>query len=184
MPEFYDGANRYLGTYHMADDAAFEPLRNNNFELQITGLTNLENFSYADAESAIRLSVASFTAPNITVSEIVIPYGNNKIKYAGVPDFSSSTLTCNDYIGINVERVLSDWFRRSYDPKTQKVGLAIDYKKVAYLIEYDPSGNFVRSWKLKGCWISNLTLGDFNQEGGAVRQVTVTITYDVAIPEE
>lgn len=176
-----------LGTYHMAQSNDFEPQRNNNFEVQITGLNSLTSVDKgraiaANASELITLSVATYSAPQINVSPIQVSYGNNKIKFAGLPEFPDSSIVLNDYIGINVEKILSAWQKLVYDPKTQVVGLASNYKKNAYLIEYAPDGTQARQWMLVGCWPSALQLGDFNQEGGSVRQVTITLTYDYAYP--
>lgn len=178
--------NEHLGTYHMAGADRFEPQRNNNFEVQITGLENLttvdKGLSVSNASENITLSVATYSAPQINISPIQVSYGNNKIKFAGLPEFPDSSIVLNDYIGINVERTLSAWQKLVYDPNTQKIGLASNYKKDAYLIEYAPDGTQARQWKLVGCWPSALQLGDFNQEGGSVRQITITLTYDYAYP--
>ena len=171
--------NKYLGTYHMVNDAKFEPMRKNNFELQITGLQDIDPM----ASRTIMLSVASFTAPTISLNRIDIRYGNNVTKFAGVPDFQDSTLTCNDFIGYDVEIILQKWFAKAYNPETQAMGLKKDYAKEAKLIEYDPAGNFVRQWTWVNCWLQNLNLGDFTQDGGnAARQVTCTFVYDAAVP--
>lgn len=164
-----------LGTYHMANDNAFEPQRTNNFEVQITGLGT-------EQSQVITLSVASYDAPTISQQPIEINYGNNIIKFAGKPSFQDSNITLNDYIGKEVEKILSDWQKLSYDYNTQKIGWASDYKKTGYLIEYDPSGGSPRQWMLVGCWLSSLQLGNFSQDGNAVRQVTCTLVYDYAIP--
>lgn len=176
-----------LGTYHMVSNTGFEPQRNNNFEVQITGLNSLKSVDKgkslaSNAGELITLSVATYSAPQINISPITVSYGNNKVKFAGTPEFPDSSIVLNDYIGINVERILSAWQRLVYDPKTQAIGNAADYKKMAYLLEYDPSGKQCRQWELHGCWISQLQLGDFNQEGNSVRQVTCTLTYDWAVP--
>lgn len=167
------------GTRHMAKSVDYEPQRNNNFEVQIEVGTLNGN---ARAGELITLSVATYAAPQINISQIPISYGNNKIKFAGLPEFPDSNVVLNDYIGINVERLLSDWQKQVYDPNTQEIGLAVNYKKTAYLLEYAPDGSNLRAWQLIGCWPSALQLGDFNQEGGNVRQITMTLTYDYAIP--
>ena len=70
------------------------------------------------------------------------------------------------------------WHDMVYDPLTDEIGYAKDYKKDGILTEYTAKGDFVRQWILQGCWPSQISLGDFNQEGGSVRQITVTLTYD------
>ena len=180
-----------LGTQHMVGNDKFEPMRNNNFEVQITGLTNLvsvdKGIRMGDASSVsetLTLSVATYAAPQINVSPIPVAYGNNKIKFAGLPEFPESSITLNDFIGANTERIIMAWQRLVYDPKTQKVGKASQYKKTAYLIEYSPDGSQSRQWKLMGCWPSSVNLGDFNQEGGSVRQITMTLQFDWCMPED
>ena len=165
----------HMGTYHMANNNTFEPQRNNNFEVQITGL--------GDDGKTITLAVDTYSAPSINIEVITVSYGNNKIKFAGTPSFEDSSIALNDFIGQEVERKLSAWQKKVYDYSTQKIGWAKDYKKTGYLIEYDPSGGTPRAWKLVGCWISSLQLGEFAQEGNAVRKVNITLTYDYAIPE-
>jgi len=176
-----------LGTYHMVQNAGFEPQRNNNFEVQIIDIGSLKsvdkgNSLPSNASDLITLSVASYAAPQINISAISVAYGNNKIKYAGVPEFPDSTIVLNDYIGVNIERILSAWQKLVYNPKTQAIGNAVDYKKVGYLLEFDPSGQQCRQWQLNGVWPTQLQLGDFNQEGNSVRQITMSLSYDHIIP--
>lgn len=165
----------HMGTYHMANNDTFEPQRNNNFEVQITGL--------GEDGRVITLAVATYSAPSINIEVITVPYGNNKIKFAGTPSFEDSSITLNDFIGQEVEKKLTNWQKKVYNYSNQKIGWAKDYKRTCYLIEYDPSGGTPRAWKLIGCWLSSLQLGEFSQEGNSVRQVTCTLTYDYAIPE-
>lgn len=177
------------GAYHMINDSGFEPQRNNNFEVQICGLTNLTSMDSgipigdsSRASELITLSVATYSAPQINITPITVAYGNNKVKFAGVPEFPESSIVLNDFIGVNIERILSSWYKLVYNPKTELIGKAVDYKKWAYLIEYSPDYSVNRQWQLAGCWLSSLQLGEFNQEGGSVRQVTCTLQYDYALP--
>lgn len=166
---------RYRGTAHMVSSAGFEPQRNNNFEVQIIGL---------EGAKKIMLAVASYSAPQININPIVIHYANNSIKYAGKPEFPDSTIVLNDYIGLNIEKVLVDWQKQVYDSETERIGLAVKYKKTAYLIEYSPDGRSYRQWKIYGCWPSQLQLGEFSQDGNALRQITLSLTYDRIVPQE
>lgn len=163
----------YLGAQHMANGQAFEPLRTNNFEVQITGLRNGES---------VTLSVDTFKAPNISQEVITVPYGNSKVKFAGTPTFNDSSISCNDFVGLDVERILSDWQKLAYNYGTEEIGYAKEYKKEGYLIEYDTKGKVVRQWRLIGCWLSSLDIGSFNQAGNEVHKVECTLVYDFAIP--
>lgn len=176
-----------LGTYHMVGRDSFEPQRTNNFEVQITGLDSLTSVDKgtslaSNASELITLSVATYSAPSINISPITVSYGNNKIKFAGLPEFPDSQIVLNDYIGADIEKILTAWQKLAYNPKNQKVGNASVYKKTGYLREFSPDGSICRQWAIFGMWISNLSLGEFNQEGGNVRQITCTLQYDYCYP--
>lgn len=182
------------GTYHLADNPElYEPQRNNNFELQITGIEDLKKVSKSALDSdagivngsdLLRLSVDGTSVPSFSQEVIPISFGNNKIKFAGVPTFNDSTLKVVDYIGAGAKDVLLAWQSLSYNARTQKVGLAKDYKKTAYLIEYTPDYQVVRTWKIIGCWISSLEFDEFSYGSNEKKMVNAKITYDYAYPEE
>ena len=135
------------------------------------------------AAERIMLSVDTFTAPAIEIAQITTQYGNNSIKWAGKPEFPTSSVTINDYIGIEVERILAAWFRCAYDFKSEKIGLARDYKKTGYIIEYDPKGGTARSWRLDGLWLASFNLGEWNQAGNEQRKINATLVYDRVVPD-
>lgn len=177
-----------LGAYHMIGQDDYEPQRNNNFEVHIYGLNNLRtvdtkmNVPQDIAEQSLTLSAVSVGQINTNVGVLTIPYGNTKVKYAGLPEISDSDIVYNDYIGKSTERVIAAWHSLVFDPKTEKIGLASSYKKRALLIETAPDGSRARVWELQGCWPSNVQYGAYDYNGGATRQITMTLTYDIAIP--
>lgn len=160
---------KYLGASMLDAAKILEPMRNNNFEVTIPSLENGDN---------VTLSVASYSAPQINVSTIQVSYANSKVKFAGLPEFPDSTIVLNDYISMDTQDTIMAWHDIVYNPLNDEIGYAKDYKKDGILTEYTAKGDFVRQWILQGCWPSQISLGDFNQEGGAVRQITVTLTYD------
>lgn len=181
-----------LGVYHLANNPElYEPQRRNNFELQVTGLDQLQNIYNTEFDSTliknaadvIRFSLAKSFVPSFTQDPIEIGYGNNNFKFAGKPKWASEDIVLNDYIGAETKEVMLAWQRLSYDPKTQKVGRAKDYKKTAYLVESAPDGEIVRTWKIVGCWISSLKFDDYSAEDSARQQMNATISYDYAYPE-
>lgn len=56
--------------------------------------------------------------------------------------------------------------------------MAADYKLTANLIEYTPDNMVVRTWELKGCWVSGISESEFNSESNDKRLITANITYD------
>ena len=190
------------GTYHMANHPnLYEIQRSNNFEFVVgftrnllrAGLTrdvarnqdkvvNPNNFYIKDdvAQEVVRMSVSSSFVPHFTQNPIEVRRGNSSIKYAGVPNFQDGSIQLVDYIGADTLSVLMAWQNLSYNVRTEKVGLASDYKLNANLIEYTPDNMVVRTWELKGCWVSGISEPEFNSESNDKRLITVNIVYDKA----
>jgi hypothetical protein len=174
------------GTYHLADNPEiYEIQRTNNFVFYTTGLSDIIKLTgnakaEMSADSILELTVTKASVPHFTQSAIQVKRGNNTMKFAGVPEFSSGSLAVVDYIGSGVKEVLMAWQAKSYDVRTEKVGLAKDYKIPAFLVEYTPDYTVVRTWKLEGCWISGLSEGEYNWESNDKQLINVTIEYDKA----
>ncbi|WP_299994576.1 hypothetical protein [uncultured Clostridium sp.] len=177
------------GINHMVGEDGYEIQRTNNYEVQIEGLnTGLVDMNgnaipqSSNSSEIITLSTASFEAPTITIDPITISYGNGRVKYASVGTFGDCSITLNDYIGLNTEKILSAWFAQAYNPVEEIVGYATDYKKTAYLVEYDSKYVQARSWVLQGAWLASLQFGSYSAEGGNVRQMTGNLVYDRMVP--
>ncbi len=176
-----------MGTYYLADNPQFyEPQRSNSFTFYVSGLNGilpkmfLSSTDGNDEGKVLELSVKSSTVPHYTIEPITITRGNNQMKFAGKPTFGSGKITVNDYIGANTKEILMAWQRLAYNVETEKVGLAKDYKKTGYLLEYTPDYQLVRTWVLVGCWVSDLSEGDFNHDNTEAKTMDVTIQYDRA----
>lgn len=176
-----------MGTRHMVSNSkVFEPQRSNNFEVQFVETNAESSLATGVTESLnlnnITLCVATYSAPQINISPITVSYQNNSIKFAGKPEFPESSITINDYIGLDIENTLMNWYKKVYNPGTEQIGYAVNYKKDAYLHELAPNGSVDRMWHLYGVWPSSINLGEFSQENSAVRQITMTLQYDYCVP--
>ena len=180
--------NPSLGAYHLAQDPTlWEPQRSNNFAFIVSDLDNILRAGVTGTEAQARLphaqefikiAVSKAFVPHYEQGTISIKRGNTEVKYAGAISFKSGTLDVVDYIGADTVSILQAWQNLSGNVKTEKVGLASDYKKECTLIEYTPDGQIVRKWKLEGCWISALSEDDYNQEQNDKRMISATIEYD------
>lgn len=181
-----------IGTYHLADNPQlFEIQRNNNFEFIVTGIDGIlragavgteKNALINNAQEMLRLSVTKAFVPHFKQETVQIKRGNTTLKYAGVPTFDAGQIDFNDFIGADTKAILMAWQNMSCKIGTEKVG-ALDvtpYKKNCYLIEYTPDYRKVRTWRLYGCWISQLTEDDYTAESGDKHQIHCTIEYDRA----
>lgn len=184
-----------IGAYHLSDNPnLYEPQRNNNFEFIVTGIDNIVNAGYdngqriPNAAEILKYSVVKVDVPSFQQSTIEIRRGNSVMKAAGLPTFSDGSLVVRDFIGSDSKSTLMSWQYLSYNPKTETVGRMSDYKKTCYLVEYDMDHTtIVRTWKMMGCWVSNLTEDGFDTTNGDEKQVTAQIQYDKAfmeLPEE
>lgn len=179
-------ASDKVGTYYLTDNPKYyEPQRSNNFVFYVSGLNTFlsipqNTYAQANAEEVLKLSVSKSSVPHFTQAALAIKRGNNTMKFAGVPEFGQGSLNVIDYIGAGSKDILLAWQHKSYDPQTEKVGLASDYKKDAYLLEYTPDQQLVRTWKLCGCWVSGLSEDEYNNESNSIHNVSVTIEYDKA----
>ena len=175
-----------IGTYHLANNPnIYEIQRTKNFVFVVSDIdgslrAGSESATYANAQEVIRMSVVSCPIPHFSQNAIEVKRGNTTLKYAGVPTFQAGTIVLNDYIGADTAGVLEAWQNLSYNVRTEKVGLASDYKKDCYLIEYSPDYQPVRRWIMRGCWVSGLSEDEMNNENNSKKTVRATIEYDRA----
>ena len=192
MAKINDG----LSVYHLSTGThrAYQPAKKNFFEFIVEDLDNLlkpgvevdlaeENDYIRNGQEVIRLTVNKAPVPHFELNDIEIRKGNSIVHYAGTPTFSDGTLEVDDMIGAQSKAVLEAWQNLAYDVVTDKGGRAIDYKKNATLIEYTSDHVKVRSWKLIGCWIKNISEDDYDKTNDDLVRVQGTIRYDRAIPE-
>lgn len=182
----YDPASTTDNAYHMVNfkEYEFEPQHGNNFEVQFTGLDKLvtqkKGVSIKEASKTITLACAGSGTPGFTVEQLKIRRGNAEVKFAGQVTFDDTDIKLNDFIGRDTEKVINAWHALVYNPKTQNIGKASDYKKTGYLIEYSPDHAIVRQWELTGCWLSKVSYGEFASDNSSQRQITATLVYDYA----
>ena len=191
MAKINDG----LSTYHLSTGThrVYQPGKGNFFEFIVEDLDNLlkpgvekdlatTNDYILNGQEVIRLTVNKAPVPHFELEDISIRKGNSVVHYAGTPTFSDGTLEVDDMIGANSKAVLEAWQNLCYDVMTDQGGRAINYKKNATLIEYTSDHVRVRSWKLVGCWIKNISEDDYDKESDSLRRVQAIIIYDRAIP--
>ena len=192
MAQINDG----LSTYHLSTGThrVYQPGKGNFFEFIVENLDNLlkpgvepelaeDNDYIINSQEVIRLTVNKAPAPHFELNDIEIRKGNSVVHYAGTPTFNAGEIEVDDMIGAQSKAVLEAWQNLAYNVVTDKGGRAIDYKKNATLIEYTSDHVKVRSWKLIGCWVKNISEDPYDKTNDDLRRVTGTIRYDRAIPE-
>lgn len=192
MAKINDG----LSTYHLSTGThrAYQPAKGNFFEFIVEDLGDLlkpgveeelaEDSDYiTNGQEVLRLTINKAPVPHFELNEIEIRKGNSVVYYAGVPTFSDGEIEVDDMIGAQSKATLEAWQARAYSVATDKGGRAINYKRNATYIEYTSDHVKVRSWKLIGCWVKNVSEDDYDKTNDDLRRVRATIRYDRAIPE-
>ena len=186
-----------LSAQHISANLAnYEAARSGFFSLIVDDIDNIIKASYAGETSAaaasdkisqaqeiLKLNVVKAPVPHFQLKKESYRRGNDVVNFAGVPDFSDGSIVVDDVVGMDTKSILMAWQGLAYNVHTRKGGRMKDYKKQATLCEYTQDFELVRSWKLYGCWVRNITEGDFDKENDGKRQVTAEIVYDRAIME-
>lgn len=175
------------GAYHMIGNDNWEPQRTNNFEIHIYGLDSLTSADKglsmpSNAGKFLTLSTDSVGDLGVNIDALNVDYGNNRIHFAGKPDYSTISLSFNDFVGLETERIIASWHKLVYNPKTQQIGRASVYKKPAHLLEFSPDGDYIKCWELHGCFPTSVSYTGYNQSSADIRKISVTLSIDYAIP--
>lgn len=163
----------------------YQPQQQNHFELQIKlprdlrGGTN-EN-QIEKIQRYLNLAVTNFSLPTITTTPINLQYGNTQVNIAGKTEFGGAdSITCIDYIGADIERIIYNWQMMVTNPETGQQGWAYNYKVDGVVIEYAPDGSCLSTWVLRGLWPSAVNYGTLDKGSGDLKSIEVTLSYDIA----
>lgn len=133
-------------------------------------------------QEILSINVTKASVPHFSLEVLEYKRGNETVKFAGTPSFEAGSLTIDDIVGLNTKDILLAWQAQAYDVHSGKGGRMKDYKKTCTLIEYTQDYEQIRTWELRGCWISELSEDTFDKEADSKRQITATLQYDKAIP--
>lgn len=168
-----------LGASHYTTET-WELQRTNNFEIQIAGLDRIVG---AGSANLLTLAVQSAQLPSEQSNDVQVHYGNMLVHVAGTTTYGGTNqIVVNDAIQEDIENIIVQWRKTVYDPETDQVGLAYNYKMDARLIQYAPDGSRERVWKLQGVFPMGVEYGSLDYTSqGAVKQISMTLSYDKAV---
>lgn len=183
-----------LSAQHISTNLAnYEAARTGFFSLIVDDIDNIINAAYsgdrasatdkdkiARAQETLKLNVVKAPVPHFELAKHTYRRGNDEVHFAGVPTINSGSLVVDDVVGLDTKSILMAWQALAYNVYTRKGGRMKDYKKNATLIEYTQDFEQVRSWTIYGCWVQNVTEGDFDKTADGPRQITANIVYDRA----
>ena len=183
-----------LSAQHISTNLAnYEAARTGFFSLIVDDIDNIVNAAFsgdhrdaaasdkiARAQEVLKLNVTKAPVPHFSLEKLTYRRGNDEVHFAGVPTFNSGSITVDDIVGLDTKSILMAWQALAYNVYTRKGGRMKDYKKNATLIEYTQDFEQIRSWTLYGCWIQEISEGDFDKESDGKRAITANIVYDRA----
>lgn len=152
----------------------FEPQRQNNGLLYITGLEGDEN-------GITTLSFVTGPVPKSDINVVEVHHQNQLRKFAGKTTYQDMTVQFYDYVDQNTKLVLTRWYYQSHDPKSGKTRFASRYKKNGRLVLTGPDGSTDREWAIEGMWIQGFDPGDIDHESDTANRISCTIAIDKAI---
>jgi hypothetical protein len=165
-----------VGAAHIAaQGGTFEPQRKNNFMVTFLGVSS--------EDDTISLSVSTFPIPTVGVGVGETHWGNEVRKWAGKAEFGDATLVLKDYVDAGTAKAIMGWYTQVHQPGTAIVGRAAKYKKQGEVIMFGPDGADDRSWKLIGCWPSQVDFGGGDMGSSDQNEISVTIQVDRVLPE-
>lgn len=183
-----------LSAQHISTNLAnYESARTGFFSLIVDDIDNIVRASYsgdanaaadsdkiARAQETLKLNVVKAPVPHFQLNKLQYKRGNDTVNFAGVPTFNDGNIVVDDVVGMDTKSILMAWQGLAYNVHTRKGGRMKDYKKNCTLIEYTQDFEQIRSWTLYGCWVQNISEGDFDKENDGKRQITASIVYDRA----
>ena len=174
---------RFLTADHIAlQGAGYEPQRSANFTLQVVGLPGSTGGSGDDGpETILRLSLREVPIPFVKLETTEVPYGNEVRYVPGKAKVAAVTFKFNDFVDVDVARILTNWLDLVYKPSTGVMGLAKDFKKSATVTRFAPDGTLERKWNLFGLYPTMVDPGSGSMESSDVVQISVEFSVDKVI---
>jgi len=161
---------------HIAQQGGgFEPQRQNNWSLEIVGLTGNDQDLIALALSGVS------EIPGAENATVEIAYQNEKRYVAGQAVTGPFTLTLVDYVDQAIRDAIIRWRRQVYDPTTGNIGLAKNYKMTGNLILNAPDDSSYRQGQLLGIWPNKDPGGALDMNSSEKVLIEVPIVVDKVV---
>lgn len=136
--------------------------------------------SAAGGGTAIELALDAASLPTQFVEEIELPYLNEARYVAGRARYAAIPLVLKDMVDIGVATACKTWYEQVHNSSTFKVGLARNYKKTADMILIAPDGSLERTWRLHGCWPTEINYGQLDMNSNDIVKIEMNLRYDRA----
>jgi aromatic ring-cleaving dioxygenase len=134
-------------------------------------------------------NVVSVNKPTLTHEEVIIDTYHSKIYVAGKHAWEAISITLRDDVDSEVVSLLGAQLNQQVNHHDQSAPMAADAYKFGMVIETLDGGrdegdfNVLDAWEVEGCFLTNVTYGEFNYATSESVIVTATIRFDNASHE-
>lgn len=155
-------------------------------KLQYRFRVSFENMGDGKQVKELTQNVISVSRPNLTHEEIVVDSYNSKTYLAGKHTWDPVTITFRDDMNSHVVKAIGNQLQKQVDHGDQASATAGGgYKFVVNIETLDGQNGGTKpvafdTWKLLGCYISNVQYGELNYGTSDMVQVTLQLRYDHA----
>lgn len=166
---------RYLNPY-MGNTSRMDPIRNWLYRLEFatTFLT----------DEILNVNASDVTHPTFNFTSVIISHLNQDVKFAGRPVLGPMTVTFISAYNSDAITEIEKWMNKIYDPETEELGFAEDYKADCSLIILKPDLSTHRTYLLKGCYPENPGDGAWAWANTANETRSVMFSVDKIIPKD
>lgn len=157
---------------HLAAEAgSFEPQRVHNFSVEIP-------LGQKDKD-VINLSVSSFKLPKMENEIVTLAFQNGEVYIAGKAKTSGGSIVVKDFVDQDTLGAIMRWRNLVFSSKTDKIGLAKNYKKTVFVVLTGPNGDGVRMCKLSGVFPpADPDFTDLSMSNNGIVELTLTLSCD------
>ena len=86
--------------------------------------------------------------------------------------------------GATVDTTLYAWYLQVNDAASGTGAVDDQYKKTVNVVQRDRDGSVLRRWEIKKAWPTSYSPGDWDNTAGANQIETMTLTYELAEPDD
>lgn len=179
---WFSRTNEWFGTDHMIGNDDYMPYLKDKFEIRLYPV-NAANPGQSSYEDLLTLSTQSLGEFKKSYGVIEDFYGNDSVKFAGKPSFSSVSWTIKGYVGLDTQAALDNWEGQVFNSSNEHTGRPSQYMRDAYVLRDSGDGdpNYSRIWKWRGVWPSEIGYGDHDYTASDLVRFTVTLQVCRAI---
>lgn len=144
-------------------------------------------FGITNATTPLTIQAMTFSKPKLDFEQVVLDIYNSKVKLAGKPSWSDTSVMIRDDMQGQVSTLVGQQIQKQFDFAEQaSASSGIDYK-FQLLAEILDGGNgtstpnVLESWTFLGAWIKNADWSELDYKSSEPQTIKLDISFDNAL---